>query len=112
MSDELPLVTVPPGPPLTQEERRWILAYRETYGTSAGMAVLIRELDELRFFATDLGEDPEDLINMKKARQLLQRLGVWRPENISRIVRAIYNLPWENRVRPKGEDEDGAGSND
>lgn len=74
---------------------------RKVYGTPEGRALLADLLNELGFFAMDLGT-PQDIAKENTAKDLLYKLGVWREHNVMRIVNALMDMPY---VAPnEGED--------
>jgi len=80
---------------LTDEQYEEMMdAYRRTYYDDDSIRVLTTELTNLCFFRESLTE--EDRIRSNHAKELLCRLGVWRPENAEKIVRKLLEVRIEN----------------
>ena len=66
---------------------------RKVYDTVEGRALLADILNDSKFFVIDL-EDPRDIALENSAKNLLYKLGIWRPHNIMRIVNALMDMPY------------------
>lgn len=64
--------------------------YRMVYGNSRAVTVLLSELISLNFFQVCVSE--EDRIKNNKAKELLCRLGIWRPEKAEEIVSKLLEV--------------------
>ena len=75
-------------------ERTWedqlATLYRNVFGTGQGQIVLANMLVDLHFFDTVEGEE---VVLQNYARQLLDKIGVWRGENVARIVAGLMTIP-------------------
>jgi len=78
--------------PLTEQFMKEIEATRRIYLTPQGKGVLALDMLDLMFFDFDL--TPEDLPKLNAAKRKLERLGIWRHDNIGRIVEALLSMPY------------------
>ena len=72
------------------EENRDIA--RKVYGSPVGRALLTDILNDLKFFS--MLESAEDMAVHNQALSLLNKLGIWREHNITRIVNALMDMPF------------------
>ena len=83
---------------MVDEKKREI--YRRVFGTVEGRVVLTDILNDLGHFAEDLSEQDTALSNY--AKTLLEKLGIWQPHNLKRLVDAYMNMPY--LATPVGEE--------
>ncbi len=66
---------------------------RSVYTSENGRLALMSLLNDLNFLNMDLHTE-QDMARQNSARILLYRLGIWRPENMKRIVDALMDMPY------------------
>ena len=66
---------------------------RKVYNTKDGAIMLTDLLNDSGFFAMD-GQTEADMALENSAKRLLYKLGIWRPENMHRIVEALLKMPY------------------
>lgn len=76
---------------MTPEELEVRTDYRNTFTTIAGKKVLGHMLVELGFFSTASSEEEVALQNYAKV--LLSHLGIIQPNNVSRVTKALLDVP-------------------
>jgi len=64
--------------------------YSLTYDDDRGRKVLLSELVNLCFFRTCKTE--EEMLKSNHAKELLCRIGIWRPENAEKIVQKLMEV--------------------
>lgn len=65
---------------------------RKFYSSREGRMILADQLNDLFLFRTDLR--PEEVHIENKAKELLEKMGIWRPGNMLRIVDALMDMPY------------------
>lgn len=74
-----------------ERERRRVEMYRHTFlKTDVGRAVLADMLYSLSFFSETVTE--EETHNRNYATKLLYELGIFRPENVGRVIDALATI--------------------
>lgn len=72
-------------------------AYRRTFNTPDGKAVLTDILNDLGLYSAQI-ETPGDVALQNYARKLLFKLGAWREANIFLLTQGFMELPWEDQT--------------
>lgn len=85
-----------------KKKREKRVLYRQVFTTPQGRAVLTDILNDLGFYNMHRGE--EDVVLTNYARRLLEKVGVWQPQNMYDITDAFLGIPWDYKEHSE-EDE-------